>query len=110
VQAIKPQTLLEITGPLFVTYPVVSNVQYWLSEADGRTLLKFRPPALGLIQEDHQTGVSTGWSHIHNCVRMKAETLRSPCASLQLSAATHVSTMHCKPAGMIAQARTPRAG
>ena len=37
VQAIKRPTLLEITGPLFMSYPVVSNVQYRLSEADGGT-------------------------------------------------------------------------
>ena len=38
VQAIKRPTLLEITGPLFMSYPVVSNVQYRLSEVEGGTL------------------------------------------------------------------------
>ena len=33
VQAIKRPTLLEITGPLFMSYAVVSNLQYRLSEA-----------------------------------------------------------------------------
>src|SRR6266851_5555165 len=37
VQAIKRPTLLEITGPLFMSYPVVSNVQYRLSQKDGGT-------------------------------------------------------------------------
>src|SRR5215472_6932845 len=32
VQAIKRPTLLEIAGPLFMSYPAVSNVQYRLSE------------------------------------------------------------------------------
>ena len=32
VQAIKRPTLLEISGPLFMSYPVVSNLQYRLSE------------------------------------------------------------------------------
>src|SRR5271165_1923111 len=41
VQAIKRPTLLEITGPLFKSYPAVSNVQYRLSESDGGTLIKF---------------------------------------------------------------------
>src|SRR5258708_37324554 len=31
VQAIKQPTLLEISGPLFMSYPVVSNVQYRLT-------------------------------------------------------------------------------
>src|SRR5215470_2773907 len=42
VQAIKRPALLEITGPLFMSYPVVSNVQYRLSEEDGGTLIKFQ--------------------------------------------------------------------
>src|SRR6201987_4901323 len=61
VQAIKRPTLLEICGPLFMSYPAVSNVQYRLSEEDGGTLIKFRHSAIGLIQEDHRKGVSSGW-------------------------------------------------
>src|ERR671911_2290520 len=53
VQAIKRPTLLEITGPLFMSYPVVSNVQYRLKEVDGGTLLTFRHSALGQIDDDH---------------------------------------------------------
>ena len=73
VQAIKRPTLLEITGPLFMSYPVVSNLQYRLSEADGGTLIKFHHTALGLIQEEHRAGVGKGWTHIHNRVRTRAE-------------------------------------
>ena len=35
VQAIKRPTLLEITGPLFMSYPVANNVQYRLREEGG---------------------------------------------------------------------------
>ena len=77
VQAIKRPTLLEISGPLFMSYPAVSNLQYRLSEADGGTLIKFQHTALGLIQENHRKGVSTGWSHIHERVRKQAEAFRS---------------------------------
>jgi len=35
VQAIKRPTLLEITGPLFMSCPAVCNVQYRLSEVDA---------------------------------------------------------------------------
>jgi hypothetical protein len=73
VQAIKRPTLLEITGPLFMSYPVVSNVQYRLSEKDGGTLLTFHHTALGLILEDHRKGVTGGWKHIHEGVRKRAE-------------------------------------
>src|SRR5712692_11260386 len=77
VQAIKRPTLLEISGPLFMSYPVVSNVQYRLSEADGGTLIQFHHTALGLIQEDHRKGVSSGWSRIHERVRKRAEAFLS---------------------------------
>lgn len=73
VQAIKRPTLLEITGPLFMSYPVVSNVQYRLSEADGGTLIKFQHTPLGLIQDDHRQGVVKGWAHILARARARAE-------------------------------------
>src|SRR5580704_8604682 len=73
VQAIKRPTLVEFAGPLFMSYPVVSNVQYRLSERDGGTLIKFHHAALGLIQEDHRRGVTGGWSTIHERVRKVAE-------------------------------------
>jgi activator of Hsp90 ATPase-like protein len=77
VQAIKRPTLLEFTGPLFMSYPVVSNVQYRLSEKDGGTLISFHHAALGLIQEDHRTGVVKGWGHIHASVKRRAEASRA---------------------------------
>lgn len=77
VQAIKRPTLLEIWGPLFMSYPAVSNVQYRLSEEEGGTLIKFHHTALGLIQDDHRTGVGRGWSHINANVRKRAEGRRS---------------------------------
>jgi uncharacterized protein YndB with AHSA1/START domain len=73
VQAIKRPTLLEITGPLFMSYAVVSNVQYRLSEVEGGTLIKFHHTALGLIPDDHRQGVGTGWAHIHERVKKQAE-------------------------------------
>jgi hypothetical protein len=73
VQAIKRPTLLEISGPLFMSYPVISNVQYRLSEVDGGTLIKFHHAALGLIEEQHRENVGKGWGHIHASLRKRAE-------------------------------------
>lgn len=73
VQAIKRPTLLEITGPLFMSYAVVSNVQYRLTEADGGTLIKFQHKALGVIQDDHRQNVGRGWGHILSRIRARAE-------------------------------------
>src|SRR5439155_16416455 len=76
VQAIKKPTLLEIAGPLFMSYPAVSNVQYRLSAKDSGTLISFHHTALGLILEDHRKGVTKGWSYINDHVRQRAEATR----------------------------------
>ncbi len=73
VQAVKRPTLLEINGPLFMSGPAISNVQYRLSESEGGTLIRFRHTALGFIADDHRAGVSLGWSRIHDRVRTRAE-------------------------------------
>jgi hypothetical protein len=73
VQAIKRPTLLEFSGPLFMSHPVANNVQYRLSEENGGTLIKFRHSAFGLVQDEHRTGVSSGWGNIHEKVRQRAE-------------------------------------
>ncbi len=73
VQAIKKPTLLEFWGPLFMSYAVVSNVQYRLSEVNGGTLIKFHHKAFGLIQEDHRQNVGKGWGHTLARIRARAE-------------------------------------
>jgi len=77
VQAIKRPTLLEFAGPLFMSYPAVSNVQYRLSEANGVTLIKFRHSAMGIISDEHRAGVSKGWGYMNEGVRKRAEAARS---------------------------------
>ncbi len=77
VQAIKRPTLLEITGPLFMSYAVVSNVQYRLSEEQGGTLIKFHHFAMGVIPDDHRQGVGKGWTHINDRIRTRAEGRRA---------------------------------
>jgi hypothetical protein len=73
VQAIKRPTLLEISGPLFMSYPVANNVQYRLSQVDGETLIKFCHAGFGLVLDEHRQGVTTGWNSIHERVRKRAE-------------------------------------
>jgi uncharacterized protein YndB with AHSA1/START domain len=73
VQAIKRPTLLEITGPLFASYPFVSNVQYRLTEADGATNIAFRHTALGFIQDQVRVDMGKGWESILERVRKAAE-------------------------------------
>jgi hypothetical protein len=73
VQSIKRPTLLEFSGPLFMSSPVSNNVIYRLSEQNGETLIKFSHSAFGLISDDHKKGVTTGWNYIHEQVRKRAE-------------------------------------
>jgi hypothetical protein len=73
VQAIKRPTLLEFSGPLFASYPFVSNVQYRLTEEKGGTLISFRHTALGFIEEQHREGVGKGWASMNERVRKHAE-------------------------------------
>jgi hypothetical protein len=73
VQAIKRPTLLEFHGPLMMSMPAVSNVQYRLSEKDGGTLIKFHHLAFGLLDEEHRKNVNGGWRHIHETIRKAAE-------------------------------------
>jgi uncharacterized protein YndB with AHSA1/START domain len=73
VQAIKRPTLLELTGPLFMSDPVVSRIQYRLSEEEGGTLIRFHHKALGLIQDEQRQGMGQGWSFLHSRVVKKAE-------------------------------------
>ncbi len=73
VQAIKRPTLFEITGPLFMSSGVVSNLQYRLSEENGETVIRFHHKAFGLIQEEHRRGVSAGWTNINQRIKQRAE-------------------------------------
>lgn len=65
VQAIKRPTLLEICGPLFLSAPTVSNLQYRLKQVDGGTLITFRHSALGFVPDDVRRNIGAGWSVLH---------------------------------------------
>jgi hypothetical protein len=73
VQAIKRPTLLEIWGPLFMSYAVISNVQYRLTEVKGGTLISFHHYALGAIPDDVRENIHKGWTYINQRARDRAE-------------------------------------
>lgn len=72
VQAIKKPTLLEICGPLFMSNPVINNLQYRLKESRGVTLITFRHQAFGLILEEYRKA-KQGWGYMHEKVKQRAE-------------------------------------
>ena len=75
VQAIKPPTLIEICGPLFMSFPVTNNVQYRLSEIEGLTCLQFTHRAMGQIPTHLLDGVNInkGWGSMLTKIRENAE-------------------------------------
>lgn len=73
VQAIKRPTLLEFSGPLFMSYGAISNVQYRLSEEPGGALIKFHHSAIGAIPEEHRKGASKGWGQMLAGIKARAE-------------------------------------
>lgn len=73
VQAIKRPSLLEFTGPLFMSFPVISNLQYRLTATEGGTLITFKHTAMGFIPDDFRTHMPEGWRHMHRRVRERAE-------------------------------------
>jgi hypothetical protein len=75
VKAIVRPTLLEFVGPLFASFPFLSNVQYRLNEADGGTLITFCHTGLGILPDELKSGINQGWSSMHDRVRKQAEAL-----------------------------------
>ncbi len=73
VQVIKPPTLLEIVGPMMMSYPVASHLQYRLKEENGGTLLSLIHQAIGLITNEHLEGVNKGWQMTIEAIRDVAQ-------------------------------------
>ena len=73
VQAFKRPTLLEITGPLMMSFAVASNLQYRLKEVDGGTLITLSHTAFGLFPDGYREALSQGWPNLFDRVRRRAE-------------------------------------
>jgi hypothetical protein len=72
VQAIKRPTLLEFSGPLMLSFPVIHNVQYRLAEENGVTVITFHHFAFGSISDEHKDGMRQGWTKINDEARQRA--------------------------------------
>jgi Activator of Hsp90 ATPase homolog 1-like protein len=73
VQAIRAPDLLEIYGPLFMSFPATSNIQYRLTAEGNATRLQFTHVAMGLIADEISANASTGWDHLLVRIREAAE-------------------------------------
>jgi uncharacterized protein YndB with AHSA1/START domain len=73
VQVIKPPTLLEICGPLPMSYPAINHLQYRLKTEGAGTRLTVHHRAMGLILPEHRDGMPEGWEHNLERIREIAE-------------------------------------
>jgi hypothetical protein len=64
VQVIKPPVLLELSGPMFMSYPAMNHVEVKLEEIAGGTRVALRHRAIGFLEQAHRENVSHGWKHI----------------------------------------------
>ncbi len=64
VQAIRRPALLEISGPLMMSFAVASNVQYRLRVEGDETIMTLRHTALGLFPDGYRDALTQGWSLI----------------------------------------------
>lgn len=62
VQVIKAPALLELSGPMFMSYPALNHLEIKLAETDGETTVTLRHRAVGMIDPQHREGVATGWN------------------------------------------------
>lgn len=76
VQVIKPPTLLELSGPMFMSYPALNHVQYRLTAEGDGTRIKLTHRALGQIPPEVREGAGEGWDYGLGRVRRIAERLK----------------------------------
>ena len=73
VQVIKPPNLVEIQGPMFMSYAVAGHLQLRLTQIPGGAELSLRHQVLGSVQDDHREGIVHGWDYMLQSVRELAE-------------------------------------
>jgi len=64
VQVIKPPVLLELSGPMFMSYPALNHVEVKLEQVSGGTKVNLRHRAIGFLDPAHKENVSKGWAGI----------------------------------------------
>ncbi len=74
VQAIKPPTLIELFGPMFMSYPVAGHLMVRLSPITGGTKLVFQNQIFGPVPAEMKDGgLNEGWATMLAKVKKDAE-------------------------------------
>jgi len=69
VQVIKAPVLLELSGPMFMSYPAINHVEVKLDQVAGGTKVTLRHRAIGLLEEAHRQNIGTGWQNYLDNIR-----------------------------------------
>ena len=69
VQVIKPPVLLELSGPMFMSYPALNHVEIKLDQIAGGTKVTLRHRSIGLLEEAHRQNIGGGWKHYLDNIR-----------------------------------------
>jgi len=64
VQVIKPPSLLELSGPMFMSYPATNHAEVKVEKTATGSRVSLRHRAIGMIDPQHRQGVGTGWNHM----------------------------------------------
>jgi hypothetical protein len=64
VQVIKAPALLELSGPMFMSYPAINHVEVKIEPVAGGSRIALRHRAIGMIDPEHRKNVGTGWKHM----------------------------------------------
>jgi uncharacterized protein YndB with AHSA1/START domain len=73
VQVIKPPKLLELYGPMFMSFAAMSHATYRVKEAGNGSTLVFTYRAHGVFPKEYGEGVEEGWSGSIERIRSGAQ-------------------------------------
>jgi hypothetical protein len=70
LQVIKPPVLIELSGPMFMSYPAINHVEIKLNQISGGTSVTLRHRAIGMIDPEHRENIGTGWGQMLDQLRV----------------------------------------
>jgi uncharacterized protein YndB with AHSA1/START domain len=73
VQAIKPNELLELSGPLFMSYPAINHIEVKVQKSGAGSKVTLRHRAFGMLDPEHKKGVTQGWNHMLQQMKKASE-------------------------------------
>lgn len=69
VQVIKPPVLIELSGPLFMSYPALNHIEVKIDQIAGGAKVTLRHRSIGMIDPEHRAGLTEGWKHLLEAVK-----------------------------------------